>query len=78
MLCLNDFLQECIPGNVMRFRLTLSPSAFSGGTPDQFTIAILGSAFEEVLTTDPLGTNVLLRVNINSSNPDVAQFALTA
>ncbi len=75
---LNDFLQEFTPGNMLGFRLTLSPPAFSGGVPDQFSFAILDSAFQEVLTTDPLGTNVLLRVDINSVNPDVEQFALMA
>jgi hypothetical protein len=29
-----------------------------------------------VLTSDPFGTNVLARVDITSSNPDVEQFSL--
>lgn len=66
---LNDFVQAFTPGGNLGFRVTLSPPAFSGGTPDSFSFAIFDGNFVEVATTDPFGANRLLVVDITSSNP---------
>lgn len=75
---LNDFVQAFTPGDTLDFQVTLSPPAFSGETPDLFSFAILDSNLVEVLTTDPFGTNRLLVVDINSSDPLREQYQITS
>lgn len=74
----NSFTQQFTPGTTLSFDLTFTNSVDPGGTPDALTFTILNSAFHEVPTTDPSGTNVLLRVDLNSSQPSVQTFTLSA
>ncbi len=75
----NEFVQQFTPsGSMLSLNLLFTSNVDAGGTPDEFTFAILDSSFREVQTTDPLGTNVLLRVDLSSGNPIVQTFALGA
>lgn len=70
---LNDFLQGATLGQQLRFNVNMTTN-FSGGTPDEFTFALLDNELNEIPTTDPVGTDVLVRVVINSANPQVERF----
>lgn len=73
---LNDFVQAFTPGNTLGFLVTLTPPGFAGVTPDQFTFAILDGGLREIMTTGP--NNVLLRVDVSSSNPAAEVFEVSA
>lgn len=75
---LNDFVQAFTPSSALGFQVTLTPPAFSGGTPDLFSFAILDSGFVEVPTIDPFGTNRLLVITIDSPMPLAQRFQLAS
>lgn len=70
---LNDFRQRATLGQQLRFNVNMTTN-FAGSTPDEFTFALLDRNFNEIPTNDPVGTNVLVRVAINSANPQVERF----
>jgi hypothetical protein len=63
----NSFSQPFTPGNSLHFRVSLGTNLDPGGTPDQFSFAILDKTGVEIPTTG-LG-NALVTVDINSPNP---------
>lgn len=69
----NDFIEGFTPGSTLSFRVNLSTN-FAGGTPDQFSFAILDSNGFEIPTSDPLFTNTLIRIDLDSANPTVQSF----
>jgi hypothetical protein len=71
----NEITQQFEPGLTISFDVALTSNVDVGSPPDEFTFAILDSSFQEILTTDPTGGNVLLRIDINSSAPTVDSYA---
>jgi hypothetical protein len=74
---LNQFMQVFTPGSVLAFQLALSTNVDSGGTPDQFSIALLDSTGAEIPTLGFLtvGSDVLLLSNIDAATPMLLTFA---
>lgn len=73
----NSFSQAFTPGSVLSFTVDLSANVDSP-VPDQFSFAILGSDGFELPTSDPNGTNTLITVNIDSTNPSIQSYALSS
>lgn len=71
----NEFTQQFEPGLMLSLDVGLTNNVDVGSPPDEFTFAILDSAFQEIQTTDPTGGNVLLRIDINSSSPTVEKYS---
>src|SRR5262249_32296227 len=63
----SDFTQEFTPGSSLSFQVTLSTALDGGGTPDEFSFAILDSYLSEIPTLG-LG-DALLTVDLSSSSP---------
>jgi hypothetical protein len=63
----NEFSQPFTPGTFLRFSVSLTTAVDSGGTPDQFSFAILDKDGTEIPTLG-LG-DAFFSVNINSANP---------
>lgn len=61
------------PGSSLSFRVTLTVNVDAGGTPDQFSFAILDGNGQEIPTTG-LG-DAFVSVDINSAIPTVNSFA---
>src|SRR5579872_5074969 len=45
---LTEFVQGFIPGNTLSFEVSLTANADSGGTPDEFSFAILDGSSNEI------------------------------
>jgi hypothetical protein len=71
----NQFIQGFTPGSSLQFQLSLTTNVDGGGTPDQFSFAILDSSGTEIPTQAGEFLDFFLSVNIDSSNPTVQTFA---
>ncbi len=74
----NSLSQEFSPGSAPPSRVEFDvqmTTNFAGGTPDSFAFSILDNSGLPIPTQDPLGTDTLLSVDINSSNPSIQTFA---
>jgi hypothetical protein len=69
----NQFIQEFTPGNTLSFRLSLSTNVDSGGTPDEFSLAILDHTGSEIPTKSLF--DVFVQIDIDSTNPLIHTFA---
>ena len=72
---LNIFASSFTPGSLLSFDFGLTTNVDGGGTPDQFSLAILQSDGTVVHTEDPSGANSLLTVNLDSARPAFSVFA---
>jgi len=66
-LFFNEFIQNFISGSVLSFDLEAT-SNFSGGTPDSFTLALLDGTGNPISTSDPLGSDILIALDMDSSS----------
>ena len=71
----NQFIQGFTPGSMLQFRLSLTTNVDSGGTPDQFSFAILDKNNTEIPTLAGSFFDVFVSIDIESSNPTVTTFA---
>jgi hypothetical protein len=62
-------------GSELSFDIRLTTSVDAGGTPDQFSIALLQANGAQIATTDPGGANALLSIDIDSGRPAFRAFA---
>lgn len=67
---LNDFTQGFTPGSWLSFTVSLSTNVDAGGTPDEFSFAILDGNFFN-LPTASLGSDTFVQVAIDSANPSI-------
>jgi len=65
---LNDFTQGFTPGSWLSFTVSLSTQVDAGGTPDEFSFAILDNNFFNLPTTS-LGTDTFVQVALDSGSP---------
>ena len=72
---LNIFASSFTAGSLLSFDFGLTTNVDAGGTPDQFSFALLQADGSLVNTKDPSGANSLLTVNIDSSRPTFSTFA---
>jgi hypothetical protein len=63
---LNEFTQEFTPGSALHFQVSLTTAVDAGGTPDQFSFAILDKYGNEIPTLGGLG-GALITVDLNSN-----------
>jgi hypothetical protein len=70
----NQFIQGFMPGGTLSFQLSLSTNIDSGGTPDQFSFAILDKTGTELPTLAPGFFDVFVQIDIDSANPLVRTF----
>ena len=70
----NQFIQSFMPGSSLSFRLSLSTNVDSGGTPDQFSFAILDKTGAELPTLAPSFFDVLAYIDIDSTDPSIRTF----
>ena len=66
---LNEFTQGFTPGDQLQFQLDLTTNVDDGGTPDQFTMAILDSSGSQIPTTSFF--DVFVEIDIDSANPAI-------
>lgn len=66
----NDFTQGFTPGSWLSFTVSLSTQVDAGGTPDEFSFAILDGNFFNLPTTS-LGTDTFVQVAIDSGAPTI-------
>ncbi len=69
----NQFIQPFTPGSLLRFRVSLSTNVDAGGTPDEFSFAILDSSSTEIPTLG--GFDAFLVLDVDSANPQPQVFA---
>lgn len=69
----NQLYQGFLPGNLLKFRVTLSNNVDGGGVPDEFSFAILDSSLFEIPTLGP--ADAFLIADIDSSNPALQSYA---
>jgi hypothetical protein len=72
----NEFFQEFTPGSTLRFTVNLTTNVDAGGTPDEFSFALLDKNLIDIPTTS--ATNAFLVVDITSANPSLQIFAAMA
>lgn len=70
----NSLDQGFTPGSLLKFDVDLTTAVDAGGTPDQFSFAILDKDLVELGTTDPSGANTIITVNVDSANPTILQY----
>ena len=68
----SEFTQNFAPGNTLDFDLNLTNNVDAGGTPDEFSFALLDGTGTEIPTTGP--GDALMVIDIDSSNPTVQTF----
>ncbi|MEQ1529730.1 MAG: NF038129 family PEP-CTERM protein [Methylococcales bacterium] len=61
----NEFVGQFSMGSVLSFTLDYSAN-FAGGTPDSFLFSLLDGNGNVIPTSDPLGTDTLLNVDLSS------------
>jgi len=71
---LNVFASSFTPGSALSFNFDLTTNVDAGGTPDQFSFALLHADGTVVNTADPSGANSLLTVNLDSAHPAISTF----
>jgi hypothetical protein len=64
-----------MPGSLLSFEFGLTTNVDAGGTPDEFSLALLQQDGTVVNTADPSGANALLIVDIDSGRPTFNTFA---
>ncbi len=69
----NAIVQAFTPGGHLRFDVTLGTAIDAGGTPDEFSFAILDGQGNELPTADPAGAFIVL--DLDSEQPRVQTFA---
>lgn len=69
---LNEFTQGFTPGAQLRFQLSLSTNVDDGGTPDQFTLAILDSGGAQLPTLSFF--DVFVEIDLDSNDPAIQTF----
>jgi hypothetical protein len=76
----NEFFQTFIPGNSLRFFVTLSPTVVDPGpTPDAFSFAILNGALNNIATNGPGDALLLVDITRASlSQADLRTFSSTS
>ncbi len=72
----NAFTQEFVAGSNLQFLLELTTNVVGGGTPDQFSFAILDSSGFEIPTLGPF--NALLVIDLDGVPPTTQVFATDA
>lgn len=72
---LNIFASTFTAGSLLSFDFGLTTNIDAGGTPDEFSLALLQSDGAVVNTQDPSGANSLLTVNFDAARPGIATFA---
>src|SRR5260370_14985562 len=70
---LNEFTQGFTPGSLLQFQLSLTTNVDAGGTPDQFSMAILDSSGAQLPTFSFF--DVFVEIDVDSANPVVQTFA---
>jgi hypothetical protein len=70
----NQFIQSFTPGSALAFQLFLSTNIDGGGTPDQFSFAILDKTGTELPTLAPGFFDVFVQIDIDSANLLVRTF----
>ena len=70
---LNEFTQGFTPGSQLQFQLSLSTNVDDGGTPDQFTMAILDSSGAQLPTLSFF--DVFVEIDLDSADPAIQTFA---
>jgi hypothetical protein len=70
---LNEFTQGFTPGSQLQFQLFLSTNVDAGGTPDQFSLAILDSSGAQVPALSFF--DVFVEIDLDSTNPTIQTFA---
>ena len=70
-LLVNELVQDFAPGQLLAFDLSLTtnPDTALGGSPDEFSLALLDSSGNEIATT--AGNNAFVTIDVDSSNPTV-------
>lgn len=71
----NEMLQEVTFGTFVNFRVETTGNGPFGPTPDSFAFFLLDSGFFPYPTTDPLGTDALMVVDIDNAQPVPQVFA---
>lgn len=75
---LNSFTQKIEPGisspSHISFVVSMTTN-YSGGIPDSFAFYILDRDLNPIPTMDPMGTDALIVIDINSTNPLIQTFA---
>lgn len=74
----NQFIQTFTPGSTLSFMLSLTTNLDGGGTPDEFTFAILDNTGTEIPTSNPNFFDVFVQIDIDSLSPSVGTFATDA
>lgn len=69
----NAIVQTFTPGGHLRFDVTLGTAIDAGGTPDEFSLAILDGQGNEIPTADPARAFIVL--DLDSTQPLVQTFA---
>jgi|SRR5665213_2368697 len=70
---LNEFTQGFTPGSQLQFQLSLTTNVDDGGTPDQFSMAILDSNGAQLPTLSFF--DVFVEIDIDSADPSIQTFA---
>lgn len=70
---LNSFAERFTPGSSLSFQVDLTTNVDAGGVPDAFAFSILDNGVP-IPTLDGLGTDSLLTVDIDSSDPSVLTY----
>jgi hypothetical protein len=72
----NSFTQAFTAGTMLGFRVSLTTNVDAGGTPDQFSFAILDASGVEIPTQGlaAVGSDVLLLIDIVSPTPGIQTF----
>jgi PEP-CTERM motif len=71
---LNIFASTFTTGDLLFFDFGLTTNVDAGGTPDQFSLALLQANGTPVNTADPSGANSVLTVNLSSPHPSFSVF----
>jgi hypothetical protein len=71
----NIFASAFTAGSSLSFHFGLTTNVDAGGTPDQFSLALLRADGTLVNTQDPSGAGSLLTVNLESALPTFSTFA---
>jgi hypothetical protein len=72
----NEVTQGFDPGSTLKFTFTETGNVEPGGTPDEFSFAILDSSFADLPSTSPEG--VMLVSDITSASPAVLSYGTDA
>jgi len=71
----NSFAERFTAGSSLSFQVHLTTNLDAGGTPDTFAFSILDASGTPIPTQDPLGSETLLTVSIDSATPTIVGYA---